>query len=93
MEKSSDANEEKRDESQSGPGDGPLYFQLEKANNKEVEIGANVSSEAYDWLDHTAKHEDYRQNGDEGAYKHIELQPTQVDKDQEYQHLNRSGFH
>ena len=76
LDKECNDNGERGAESQVEPPDGPLYFQLEKDNNKAGEIVVNANIESYDRLDHTAKPADYRQNGDEGAYQHIELQPT-----------------
>ena len=55
------------------------------------EVGAD-RSQAYDWLDRTSKPADCRQNGDDGAYQHLELHSTQVDEEPDYQHLNRSGL-
>ena len=93
LDKQWDDNGEKGVERQVVPGDWPLYFQLEKDDNKAGEVGMNESSEAYDGLDRTAEPGYYRENGDEGAYQHIELQTIPVGNDQEdYQHLSRSGF-
>ena len=87
FDESLDDNERKRKESQGGPGDGSLYFLLEK----DSEIGENGSRD-YDRLDSTTKPASYHQNGDEGAYQHIQPQTTPVGIDQDYQHLKRDEF-
>ena len=89
-------NGKKPEESQGGPGDGPVYFQLERDDKKEDEMGVDGSQE-YDRLDRASKpgnYHDYHQNEDEGAYQHIQRhgQATSVDYDQDSQHLNRDGF-
>ena len=91
LDESLDDKDKKRNESQGGPGDRSSYFQLEKDDNKESDICENGSRD-YDRLDSTTKPVSYHQNGDEGAYQHIQPQTTPVGIDQDYQHLKRDGF-
>ena len=85
-------NKEEREDGQGSSGDGPLYFQLEKDNDKGDTTSVNENSCDYDRLNCATKLNDYDQNGDDGAYQHIQLQASPVGNDEDYQHLNRSSI-
>ena len=71
-------NREKTMENNFGPEDGAFYFRLEKDETKrDAEMDNNERHEAYGRLDRTSKLTDcLHQDGDDGAYQHIELQAT-----------------